>query len=292
MAIAFGSYSNAETLGDVQAEPQPILKIDAARSSLIQNVFIATPIAGVVGSVDVKEGQLVKDGTRLAQLDDQQAATELEAARAAFQAADLESKKDVNKRYAERTLRVHELELMQNLSANQKLSGSVSKLEVEKSRMVVDQARLAIEQAEYDLMVAGAKAKEQLAAVKISEAKVEKHAIQSTVSGMVSEVDVEAGEWVEAGKPIVRVISLDPIRVECFVDGRKHGMELIGHPVRFIPKVGASAAELGDTYVGKVTFVSPELHAVTGQARLWATVDNPKLKIRAGMQGQLIIDAK
>ena len=52
---------------------------------------------------------------------------------------------------------------------------------------------------------------------------------------MITEIDVEPGEWVEAGKPIIRIISLDPLRAECFIDGRRFGSELVGHVVRFHP---------------------------------------------------------
>ena len=287
LSLLFSSSATAE----IPEESPSLLTVDSARVSLIQNAVIAAPISGVVGNVDVKEGDQVVRGDRLAQLDSQQAVSELEAAKAAFEAARMESEKNVNKRYAERTLEVHQLELKQSQLANKSFSGAVSTIEIEKLKMVVDQARLAIEQAQYDLLVAGAKAKEKRAAVKISEERLSRHSIQTTVQGLVAEVNVEPGEWVEAGKPLARVISLHPIRVECFVDGRDHGMELVGHTVRFRPEM-SNGSRSQKEYVGKVTFVSPELHPVTGQARLWATIDNSTLEIRAGMHGQVVIDAK
>jgi macrolide-specific efflux system membrane fusion protein len=138
--------------------------------------------------------------------------------------------------------------------------------------------------------VARAHAREKLATSQIAEALLAKHEIKATVAGDVVEVAIEPGEWIEAGKPIVRVISLSPVRVECFIDGRKHGFELVGRTVEFIPSAAeeSGGGKIGPL-VGKVTFVSPELNAVTGQARLWATVDNPKHHVRAGMRGRLVI---
>ena len=118
-----------------------------------------------------------------------------------------------------------------------------------------------------------------------------KHGVQATVAGTVVEVAVEPGEWIEAGTPVVRIISLDPIRVECFVDGRVYGPELVGRGIEFFLADNASA-EAETPLRGKVTFVSPELHPMTGQARLWATIDNPKLAARAGMRGRLVIGSK
>lgn len=290
--LVYAALSTAETSG-IEPSTEVVLEVPAARVSLIQNTLIAAPIAGVVKQVAVKEGDRIQEDAALVVLDSKLSMRELEAATAGFEAADLESKKNVSKRYAERTLEVHKLELKQNQLANQSIRGAVSKIEIEKMKMVVDQATLAIEQSEYDLLVAAAKAKEKMAAVRMAQAKVDQHTIASTVSGMIAQVDVEAGEWVEAGKPIARIISLDPIRVECFVDGRKYADDLVGHPVRFIPDLGDSTSSENQlTAAGEITFVSPELHAVTSQVRVWATIKNPERRIRAGMNGRLVIEAR
>ena len=267
------------------------IEIEDTQVSLIQNTFVAAPIAGVISVVAVAEGDPVKAGTLLVQFDDEQAQTELEAARASYEAARIESDNDVNTRYAKRTLEVRQRELEQSLAANQQFEGAVSESEIMKQRLVVDQSRLAIEQAEHDMMIARARAKEKLASSRIVEARLRKHGVRTTVSGTVVEVAVEPGEWVEAGKAIVRIISLDPIRIECFVDGRKCGSELVDRTVKFFP-VGESDAEEAKPLTGQVTFVSPELHPVTGQARLWATIKNPTGKARAGMRGRLVIQAE
>jgi macrolide-specific efflux system membrane fusion protein len=266
------------------------IAIADAQVSLIQNTFIATPIAGLVAEVSVAEGDRVEAGSRLVQLDAQQTQTELEAAQAAYEAARLQSDNDVDARYAKRTLEVRQRELQQSLIANEQFPGSISQTEISKLQLVVDQSRLAIEQAEHEMQVASAGAREKLAAAKIVEARLDRHRVLAPVSGIAVEVAVEPGEWVEVGKPVVRIISLDPIRVECFVDGRQHGAELVGGAVEFFP---TQADINGDTAApplrGKVSFVSPELNPVTGQARLWATIENPGLSARAGMLGRIVI---
>lgn len=269
------------------------IEISDAQVSLIQNTFIAAPIAGFAARVFVAEGDRVELGCELAQFDSQQAETELEAARAAYDAARLEGDNDVNVRYAKRTLEVRQQELKQSMDANSKFAGSVSEAEIAKQQLVVDQATLAIEQAEHELQIALANAREKLASTRIVEAVLRKHSVQATVPGLVVEVAVEPGEWIEAGKPIVRIISLDPIRVECFVDGTQHGPELVGRSIEFFPAAAeaGTAGQAVEPLLGKVTFVSPELHPITGQSRLWATIDNPKLAARAGMRGRMVIHA-
>lgn len=262
-----------------------LLEISEAQISLIQNTLVAAPIAGAVANVNVKEGDDVKLGDPMVRLRAEQAESELAAAKSAYEAARLESNNDVDERYAQRTLEVRERELQQSEKANQDYEGTVSETEIEKQKLVIDQSRLAIEQAEHKRKVAGSTAAEKQAAVQIAKARLEQHNIEATVSGKVTQVNVQPGEWVEAGKPVVRVISLNPLRAECFIDGRLYGSELVGHRVEF----RTTSAQGSKGLSGHVDFVSPELNPVTGQVRLWATIANPREAIRPGMQGKLTI---
>ena len=83
-----------------------LLTIDQAQASLMQNVFIAAPMPGVVSKVDVTEGDTVGSGDRVVLISNEQASTELDAAKAAYEAARLASANDVDRRYAQRTLEV------------------------------------------------------------------------------------------------------------------------------------------------------------------------------------------
>ena len=268
---------------------EPALRVPEAQLSLIQNTLIAAPMAGVVDTVMVKEGDRVTPGQKMVQLNADQVSTELRAADAAAQAAQLQANNDVDARYAKRTLEVRRSELQQNMEANEGFAGAISDTEIEQLKLVVDQSELAIEQANHDLQVAAATAREKAAAAEIVKARLEKHSIKAPIVSQVVQVDVQPGQWVEAGKPVVRLISLDPIRVECFVDGRQHGEDLVGRQVEFIVCRVLVVTHRIKKLLGEVVFVSPEVHPVTGQARLWATLRNPDKLGRAGMRGQLTI---
>ncbi len=262
------------------------------QASLIRNTTIAAPLGGVLTEIVIGEGDDVFPGMLLARFDDDEASAEVTAARASFEAASIESRNDIDARYAERSREVHLRELTQSEQANQEYSGAISGTEIERLRMVVDQSTLAIEQAMHEQAVAEARATEKQAAMQVAATRLSKHRLKSPVDGLVAEINVQKGQWVEQGKPLLRVISLDPIRVECFVDGRVHGDELVGNAVRFEPETAAEGNADDETpqfLVGEVTFVSPELHPVTGQARLWATLANPDRIVRAGMRGQLLV---
>ncbi len=294
---------------DVMAQSSKVILSEEAQLSLTSNLVIASPHPGIIAAMAVKEGDFVRAGDRVAQLDAEIAEAELVAAEAAFEAARLQSVNDVDRQFAIRSLEVRDRELEQSEIANRRFSGSVTDSELAKLRLVVEQSRLAIEQAAHEQRVAEATADEKAAAMRIAQARLNKHRLLAPASGIVAEVAVEAGEWVEPGKPVVRLISLHPIRVECFVDGRNHGPELVGHRVEFQLESGIPSSTDNDDlqlapdelvapsseresnkpncYTGKVVFVSSELHPVTGQARIWAELENANYELRAGMIGRL-----
>jgi multidrug efflux pump subunit AcrA (membrane-fusion protein) len=263
------------------------IEISEAQASLIQNTFVASPLAAQIDEILVKEGDEIAAGKPMVRLRADVIRTELEAARAAVAAARVAAENDVDARYATRSLEVRERELAMSQDANKNFAGAIPSTEIDKLQLVVDQSRLAIEQAEHDLAIAAATLEEKEAAARLVEARLEQHTIHAPVHGIIVEIEGDAGEWLEAGKPIVRIISTDPIRIECFVDGRKHGKELVGSPVEF--RVTGDHPN-DEAAKGRVTFVSPELNPVTGQVKLWAEIQNRDQKVRAGMRGSLSIE--
>ncbi len=251
-----------------------------AQVSLITNVTIAANVDGEVSLIDVVEGTEVKLGTRLIQLEDSLARAELASSHSALEAAQLQASSDVDARYAQRTLEVGLREYEQSHSANQQYRGTVSETELAQMNLVVDQSRLAIEQAILDQRVAAANAAEQKAVVDAAEVRLRKHRVTAPHSGLIAEVMVQVGQYVELGQPMIRLIVLDPMKVECLIAADQVSEIAKGSPVIY---------RWGEGYVssGEITYVSPEIHPVTGQVRLTATVRNPNGKLRPGTRGQL-----
>jgi macrolide-specific efflux system membrane fusion protein len=256
-----------------------------ARTVLMQNTLVSTPIAGVVASVDVREGDRVTADSTLLRIRGDLAEQELLAAKASLDVARLESASDIHLRSARRMLDLHRLAMRQSRLANETYPGVVSDMELEKIQLDADRATLTIEQAEHQQAIAAADAVAKAAAVAIAQTRRDRHTLRAGVTGMVAEVGIEPGEWTAAGHPIIRILSLDPIRIECFIDGQRHGRELIGRDVVFVPDGERKKTRLK----GKITFVSPERDPVSGQVRLWATMNNPDGRVGSGVPGELVI---
>lgn len=276
-----------KTAGGPKIAGELAIIIDEAQVMRIQDVMVGAPVSGLVAKVRIQEGQAVSVDTVLVELSAERAEKELAAAQAAYEAALIQSENDVNTRYAQRTLEVRKRELKQSTEANQRYAGSVTATEIDRLQLVIDQAILSVEQAQQELDVATATVREKAATVDLAALRVREHSIGSLTEGRIAEVLVQAGQWVEAGKPVVRIVSLDPIRISAFIDGRKHNRSLVGRPVEFQWQPEPSVPAI--TLMGRVSFVSDELNPVTSQVRLWAEVDNPDETIRPGMRGMLVI---
>jgi macrolide-specific efflux system membrane fusion protein len=122
--------------------------------------------------------------------------------------------------------------------------------------------------------------------MELAKQAVDRRAIVAPISGMVVQVNQHQGEWVQSGKTVVRVLRVDRLRVEGFVLAKNMSGDLVGKRATLTIDL---PGEPGATFDGKITFVSPEVNAVSGQVRLWAEVENQKLKLRPGLHGKLMI---
>ncbi len=94
------------------------------------------------------------------------------------------------------------------------------------------------------------------------------------IKGKVVEVLKKPGEWVQAGEPVFRVVRMDRLRVEFYLqikEMRPDQAEGAAVDVHF--------AELGLTLPSQITFVSPELEA-DQTYRVWAEIENPPSTLR------------
>ena len=254
---------------------------DQAQASLIVNVTIGASVPGEIARVDVKEGQSIGLGDSLVRLDDELARAELVATQRAFEGAELQASNDVDARFAKRSLDVRVREYEQSVAANRKYAGTVSETELDKLRLEVDQSRLGIEQAEHEQQVAQAMAGEKQAAVDSAAVRLRKHVVIAPHQAQVAELFVQVGQRVDAGEPVVRLIDLDSLKIECLVDAELASKTTAGDRVEF-------HFDYDQMCEGQIEFVSSEIQPVTGQVRILATVQNPAQKLRPGTRGRLM----
>lgn len=144
----------------------------------------------------------------------------------------------------------------------------------------------AVSRAEFDNAAAAHKQAE--AKIREIRATIERKTIRAPFPGMLGIREVNLGQYLTGGAPVVPLQSLNPIYVNFGVPQQRVGEMRLGRTVR------VTAADLGDAaYNGRVTAVDSIVDEATRNVRVQATLANPGGKLRPGMfvQSQVLVGA-
>ena len=189
--------------------------------TLIERVDVPARESGVLAAIAVREGQIVAAGEQLAQLDDTQPQLARKKAEIELQVARLQASNDVDVRFAQKSAEVAGAELKRAGESLVKYNRSVSATELDRLRLEAERAALQVEQAEQDLKVTTFTEKLKQNELDFADWAIERLRIKSPLAGMVVEVKQRPGEWVEPGKAMFRVVRIDRLRVEAFLDAQQ-----------------------------------------------------------------------
>ena len=268
--------------------PENTLTVEDAQVKLVDDIQAPARQDGVLDALFVKEGDLVTQHAELARLDSKLATIDNRLTGIELEIARLRAENDIDRRFAKKSLDVAKSELARSLESAANFPKSVSKTELDRLRLVVEKTDLSIEQSDRDLNEAALTKSLKEQAVDVAKKQLDDHQITAPITGMVVQVSRQVGEWLTQGDPVVRIIRLDRLRVEAFVDGARFGANLVGCPVTLTTQL--PPGDVVGKFEGKITFVSPEVQPVNGQVRIWADVENPQLTLRPGTRGTLTID--
>lgn len=111
---------------------------------------------------------------------------------------------------------------------------------------------------------------------------IEKKTIRAPFDGRIGIRQVDLGEYVEPGDPIVRLEALDSILVDFPVPQRSIGLVRVGQSL--IINVDAYP---GIDFSGTVTAVSPQVRSQTRDVRIEGSVDNGSRQLLPGMFAEI-----
>lgn len=129
-----------------------------------------------------------------------------------------------------------------------------------------------------DLDAADARAKEAEAQVGTIRALIAKKTIRAPFTGRLALRQINLGQILSEGDPIVSLQTLNPIYVDFSVPQQQISRLHDGMQVRL-----TTDAAPGEVFVGQISAVSPEIDPVTRNVRVRALVDNSQEKLYAGM---------
>jgi macrolide-specific efflux system membrane fusion protein len=222
----------------------------------------------------------------LARIEDTEARIAEEKARIDIVIARENSENDVNIRFAKKSVEVAKAELRRSTESIEKYPKSVSESEMDRLRLVVERSVLEVEQAEHEFKIAGFNLEIKENEHRAAEEKVKRHQITAPLSGVVVHVNRRRGEWVEPGEAVVRILRLDRLRAEGFLDVRYLGPDVESRPVTLTVDL---PGEPGAEFPGRIVFVSPEIDPVNSQVSIWVEIDNEALRLRPGMRAKMTI---
>jgi macrolide-specific efflux system membrane fusion protein len=261
------------------------LAVDSVVLRLLEEAEVPAQEAGVVTTVAVREGQRVKQGDLLAQIDDQVPRLAAEAVQAQFDIARAKAANDVRQRFAKKSLEVSQAELRRSMESIERFAKSISQSQLDVERLTVQKNQLEAEQAEHERQVAILEMKAQENELSAARAQVARRQVLAPFDGVVVQIYVRRGEWVEPGQKALRVVNVDRLKAEGFVPAAGAVAELSGKEVS-LEVEGLSEQRAP---AGTIVFVSPEVDPITGQVRVWAEIDNREGKLRPGQPARMVI---
>lgn len=160
----------------------------------------------------------------------------------------------------------------------------LARLNFERMQGLVEQD--AVSRAEYDAAAAAHKQAE--ARLREIRATIERKTIRAPFSGMLGIRQVNLGQYLSAGDPIVPLQSLDPIYVNFGVPQQDAAQMRTGRKVRL------AIGDLGGAeFTGRVSALDSVVDPATRNVQVQATLANPGGRLRPGMfvQAQVMLGA-
>ena len=116
------------------------------------------------------------------------------------------------------------------------------------------------------------------------QARLEKTVIKSPVSGFIDTRFVEVGEFVAPGKPLLRLVKTDVVKVRADVPEQYVLDVRLGTPVQISFDVLP-----GETFTGKVTFVGPSISSASRTFPIEIALANPEQLLKPEMYAKIRI---
>ncbi len=212
----------------------------------VDDADVAAEAAGAVERVRAERGDLVAAGAPLLELDTTTAGLQAKEAAAAVASAEAQVK-------------LAESECARATSLAE--AGGLSTAERDRILTQCEQGSRQLE---------AARARKALADTNLARATV-----RAPFAGVVLERLVSPGEYVTPGRAVVKLVAVDPLRLELSVPERAASQVRLGAPIRF-----EVTDPVGMAFEAKVDRISPALRDRTRDLVVEASVANPEGKLR------------
>jgi RND family efflux transporter MFP subunit len=249
------------------SQPRSPLPVSASTFDCLikpsMTVHISPAIAGVVGSVHVDRGDIVKRGQPIAKLESQ---VEEVSVKLAQRRAENDSKiHSVKSRveYLERKLARNRQLNTTKIVADQTIEDITSELKIATQEMV--EAQVNVELAVLEL--------------ERSKSMLQQRIVLSPIDGVITERNMVPGEYWNPEKPVATLVAIDPLHIETFAPLTLHGKVKVGHVATVRPE-----EPIGGEYQATVEVVDNVFDAASGTFGIRLRLTNPDYVLPAGIR--------
>lgn len=155
--------------------------------------------------------------------------------------------------------------------------------------------RREVEKMKVDLKVIQAQVEQSRALLGVAEDDLAKSVLYAPFDGFVTVKDIEEGEFVQPGTPVLTVARLDQVWVKTYVPETQLGKVFLGQKGDVI-----SDTFPDKVYPGTVTFISPEAEFTPKNVqtreervklvyRIKVTIENPRQELKPGMPVDVVL---
>jgi RND family efflux transporter MFP subunit len=170
--------------------------------------------SGVLIHLAVKEGEIVRKGQEIGQIDDSEPQMQKKAANYQLRAAVERYTDDVDIRYAEAGAAVAKADYEMILETNKLAEKAVARTEVNRAKLEWDKMLFGAEKARHERELAKYEAYSKKTEVEAAELAIQRRRITAPFDGVVEDLSRKQNEWVNPGDTILRLFRLDTMHVD------------------------------------------------------------------------------
>lgn len=226
-------------------------------------IEMSSAVEGVISEVLVDKNDEVKKGDVLARLD-----AGLETATAELRRVQSELTSDVQAQQL--TLAFSERALARVKDLYDKKAASFSELDKHKTEYAI---------AQQQLQQALDRKRQAELEYKRALADLQRRTLISPVDGVVVERMKEPGEHIDF-EPVLKLVQLDPLRVEVFAPASLYGKVKPGAKANVIPELGGDSR----SYPAEVTLVDQVIDGPSNTFGIRLSIDNPGNRLPSGLK--------
>ncbi len=253
---------NKVLLAEAQLKELPATSLLVGSVRPNRTSIVGAEVEGLVTALPVRQGDYLKQGTLICQLNDDILQLELRAAEGKLEslsAAVKIAKADLD-RWTREKERVAKLQSAQRANAKEVYDTLADFLMAENR----------VREAEQDVV-------EQDAQVELKKIEIAKTRIAAPFDGYVTALHTEVGQWLQRGGQVVQIIDLETVLV------RVNAPESAIVHIQVGDEAQVKLDALNETVTGRVKYIVPQAHMQARTFPVDIAIANPKHALRSGM---------